>query len=391
MGNWLTRFPNTCIGVLWPAYMTYKALARAGNEAADIPVAEHSRWLRYWVMYGMMSIAEGPCDVFLSIVPGYAMAKLALLYWMAHPQTKGSEWMYENVASDVLQRNEMQIDAFALQVRAQFTKLFNAAFKRGMAHGAELARRAPAVGMDIVAVLSPAHGGSGVRRRRRTPHTCAPRRLAPVRELALPAPQSEPRVLRRYGDEDSELASDSEVSDMASIVQELDDTLDSALVEFGTRGEEEQEGVDHDEQTQERDIGIAEAHDLLSDDGMDDERERWSPSSNGRHQRQRQRTQVSELLTAGLNLSISDEESPSPSQHDHQENSSGISEAADDASYTADESMQCEGAVVAELSTRDPGNVGAGFYAAADAHSRTPKAKSILRRQPLVTQPQNTV
>ena len=117
MGNWLTRFPNTCIGVLWPAYMTYKALARAGNEAADIAVAEHSRWLRYWVLYGMMSIAEGPCDVFLSIVPGYTMAKLALLYWMAHPQTKGSEWMYENVASDMLQRNEMQIDAFALQVR----------------------------------------------------------------------------------------------------------------------------------------------------------------------------------------------------------------------------------------------------------------------------------
>ena len=62
---------------------------------------------------------------------------------------------------------------------------------------------------------------------------------------------------------------------MASIVQELDDTLDSALVEFGARGEKEQEEVDHDEQRQERDIDIAETHDLLSDDGTDNERELW--------------------------------------------------------------------------------------------------------------------
>ena len=386
MGNWLTRFPNTCIGVLWPAYMTYKSLAgRESGPTGAAAVAEHSRWLRYWVMYGMMSVAEGPCDVFLNIVPGYAMAKLALLYWMAHPQTKGSEWMYDNVARDVLKRNEAQVDAFAVQVRAQLTALFNAAFKRGIAHGAELARRAPAVGMDIVAVLSPARGGACARRRRRAPHTCAPRRLASVRELALPAPQSEPRALRKHADADSESLSDSEESDMASIVQELDDTLDSALAEFGAAGDGNQEEGDHEAELQER---IPETDDLLSDDDVGNGSARWSPYSNGCRPRQRQRTQVSELLTGGLSLSISDEDDGlSTSQHEDHDNSQQFVEIADDTGCASGDSMQDESAAV-ELSRNDPQDGGICM----GEQSCTPKAKLVSRRQPLVDRtPQNSV
>uniref|UniRef100_A0A3B3DI79 Receptor expression-enhancing protein n=1 Tax=Oryzias melastigma TaxID=30732 RepID=A0A3B3DI79_ORYME len=92
------------IGFLYPAYISIKAIESATKE-------DDTKWLTYWVVYGVFSVAEFFADIFLSWFPFYYIGKCAFLVWcMAPTPSNGSVQIYHRVIRPFFLKNENRID-----------------------------------------------------------------------------------------------------------------------------------------------------------------------------------------------------------------------------------------------------------------------------------------
>ncbi|KAI9527560.1 Receptor expression-enhancing protein 5 [Dissostichus eleginoides] len=92
------------IGFLYPAYISIKAIESATKD-------DDTKWLTYWVVYGLFSVAEFFADIFLSWFPFYYIGKCAFLVWcMAPTSSNGSILIYTRIIRPVFLRNEGKID-----------------------------------------------------------------------------------------------------------------------------------------------------------------------------------------------------------------------------------------------------------------------------------------
>merc|ERR1712070_1226549 len=76
------------VAVVYPAYASFKSL-EAKSESED------RAWLTYWVVYSCFSLIEGFLEYMLFWVPFYYPMKLAFLFFLFLPQTKGAMKLYE--------------------------------------------------------------------------------------------------------------------------------------------------------------------------------------------------------------------------------------------------------------------------------------------------------
>ncbi|KAM7393404.1 hypothetical protein PAMA_008184 [Pampus argenteus] len=92
------------IGFVYPAYISIKAIESATKE-------DDTKWLTYWVVYGVFSVAEFFADIFLSWFPFYYIGKCAFLVWcMAPTPSNGSVLIYNRIIRPFFLKNEGQID-----------------------------------------------------------------------------------------------------------------------------------------------------------------------------------------------------------------------------------------------------------------------------------------
>ncbi|RVE65389.1 hypothetical protein OJAV_G00115920, partial [Oryzias javanicus] len=92
------------IGFLYPAYISIKAIESATKE-------DDTKWLTYWVVYGVFSVAEFFADIFLSWFPFYYIGKCAFLVWcMAPTPSNGSVQIYHRIIRPFFLKNENRID-----------------------------------------------------------------------------------------------------------------------------------------------------------------------------------------------------------------------------------------------------------------------------------------
>uniref|UniRef100_A0AAQ4RGV1 Receptor expression-enhancing protein n=1 Tax=Gasterosteus aculeatus aculeatus TaxID=481459 RepID=A0AAQ4RGV1_GASAC len=92
------------IGFLYPAYISIKAIESATKD-------DDTKWLTYWVVYGLFSVAEFFADLFLSWFPFYYIGKCAFLVWcMAPMSSNGSIQIYTRIIRPFFLRNETRID-----------------------------------------------------------------------------------------------------------------------------------------------------------------------------------------------------------------------------------------------------------------------------------------
>uniref|UniRef100_A0A671Y1L7 Receptor expression-enhancing protein n=1 Tax=Sparus aurata TaxID=8175 RepID=A0A671Y1L7_SPAAU len=92
------------IGFLYPAYISIKAIESATKE-------DDTKWLTYWVVYGVFSVAEFFADIFLSWFPFYYIGKCAFLVWcMAPTPSNGSVKIYNCIIRPFFLKNEAKID-----------------------------------------------------------------------------------------------------------------------------------------------------------------------------------------------------------------------------------------------------------------------------------------
>uniref|UniRef100_A0A672PXB7 Receptor expression-enhancing protein n=1 Tax=Sinocyclocheilus grahami TaxID=75366 RepID=A0A672PXB7_SINGR len=72
---------------------------------------DDTKWLTYWVVYGVFSVAEFFADIFLSWFPFYFLGKCAFLVWcMAPTPSNGSILLYTRIIRPFFLKNEAKID-----------------------------------------------------------------------------------------------------------------------------------------------------------------------------------------------------------------------------------------------------------------------------------------
>uniref|UniRef100_A0A672G4I9 Receptor expression-enhancing protein n=1 Tax=Salarias fasciatus TaxID=181472 RepID=A0A672G4I9_SALFA len=92
------------IGFVYPAYYSIKAIESADKE-------DDTKWLTYWVVYGVFGLAEFFSDLFLYWFPFYYAAKCAFLLWcMAPVSWNGSQVLYSRLVRPLFLRHEAAVD-----------------------------------------------------------------------------------------------------------------------------------------------------------------------------------------------------------------------------------------------------------------------------------------
>merc|ERR1712224_675098 len=94
------------VGFVYPAYASFKSL-----EAND--VNEDRLWLTWGVVYSCFCLIEGFLEYILFWVPFYYPIKLAFLFFLFLPQTKGAMKLYEQFLRPALKPYVTMIDGAA--------------------------------------------------------------------------------------------------------------------------------------------------------------------------------------------------------------------------------------------------------------------------------------
>ncbi|ETW10476.1 hypothetical protein H310_00771 [Aphanomyces invadans] len=111
MGSAISRPVVTTVGVLYPAYASFKALETPQTD-------DDKQWLTYWVVFSITSSAEELAEKVVSYLPGYYVCKCIFLIWMMLPKTRGAIWVYEKFILPLLVKYEPVIDAKLKELRA---------------------------------------------------------------------------------------------------------------------------------------------------------------------------------------------------------------------------------------------------------------------------------
>lgn len=92
------------IGFVYPAYYSVKAIESASKE-------DDTKWLTYWVVYGVFSLGEFFSDIFLYWFPFYYAFKCLFLLWCMAPMSwNGSQIIYNKVVRPIFLRHEATVD-----------------------------------------------------------------------------------------------------------------------------------------------------------------------------------------------------------------------------------------------------------------------------------------
>jgi receptor expression-enhancing protein 5/6 len=102
IGQGVNFFVNL-LGVVYPAYLSFKALESEGH-------ADDKQWLCYWVVFGAFTTTDTLTDSLLCWVPFYQPTKLLMLLFLAWPETRGAQLVYDRFLQPFLKKHEIKID-----------------------------------------------------------------------------------------------------------------------------------------------------------------------------------------------------------------------------------------------------------------------------------------
>ncbi|XP_067824498.1 receptor expression-enhancing protein 6-like [Heptranchias perlo] len=92
------------IGFVYPAYFSIKAIESTNKE-------DDTKWLTYWVVYGIFSVAEFFSDIFLYWFPFYYAGKCIFLLWCMAPVVwNGSQIIYNRIVRPLFLKHHATLD-----------------------------------------------------------------------------------------------------------------------------------------------------------------------------------------------------------------------------------------------------------------------------------------
>ncbi|XP_072312421.1 receptor expression-enhancing protein 3 [Eucyclogobius newberryi] len=111
MVSWLiSRSVVLLFGTLYPAYYSYKAVKTKN-------VKEYVRWMMYWIVFALYTVAETITDLTLAWFPLYYELKVAFVIWLLSPYTRGASLIYRKCLHPLLSSREREIDEYIVQAK----------------------------------------------------------------------------------------------------------------------------------------------------------------------------------------------------------------------------------------------------------------------------------
>ncbi|XP_051722822.1 receptor expression-enhancing protein 3a [Ctenopharyngodon idella] len=111
MVSWIiSRVIVLVFGTLYPAYYSFKAV-KSKN------VKEYVRWMMYWIVFALYTVVETITDLSLAWFPVYYELKMAFVFWLLSPYTRGASVLYRKFLHPMLASKERDIDEYIVQAR----------------------------------------------------------------------------------------------------------------------------------------------------------------------------------------------------------------------------------------------------------------------------------
>lgn len=115
IGSMISRLLTILIGVLYPAYGSYRALKLSRYD-------EIKQWLVYWVVFAAFTICESFADFIIAWIPLYREFKLLIVLWLVSPGTDGSSLLYGELIFPLLEQNEGKLLEMVANARNELYK-----------------------------------------------------------------------------------------------------------------------------------------------------------------------------------------------------------------------------------------------------------------------------
>nr|XP_004228566.1 putative HVA22-like protein g [Solanum lycopersicum]XP_010315457.1 putative HVA22-like protein g [Solanum lycopersicum]XP_010315465.1 putative HVA22-like protein g [Solanum lycopersicum]XP_019069379.1 putative HVA22-like protein g [Solanum lycopersicum] len=114
LGELITSSLVLVLGYAYPAFECYKTV-----ENSRVEIEELRFWCQYWIIVALLRIFESFGDVFMTWLPMYSEAKLALIIYLWYPKTKGTRYIYDTLLKPYVSRHEPDIDRGFLEFRTR--------------------------------------------------------------------------------------------------------------------------------------------------------------------------------------------------------------------------------------------------------------------------------
>ncbi|XP_061764693.1 receptor expression-enhancing protein 3 [Nerophis ophidion] len=144
MVSWLiARSVVLVFGTLYPAYYSYKAVKTKN-------VKEYVRWMMYWIVFALYTVAETITDLTLAWFPLYYELKVAFVVWLLSPYTRGASLIYRKCLHPMLSSREREIDEYIVQAKEKSYETMVNFGKQGLSIAATAAVTAAVKGQGAI-------------------------------------------------------------------------------------------------------------------------------------------------------------------------------------------------------------------------------------------------
>lgn len=114
LGDFLTRLLLLVFGYAYPAFECFKVV-----EKNKVDIDQLRFWCQYWILVAIISVGERVADIFISWLPMYGEAKLALFIYLWYPKTKGTSYIYGTFVRPLISQHEPEIDRKIMEWRTR--------------------------------------------------------------------------------------------------------------------------------------------------------------------------------------------------------------------------------------------------------------------------------
>ncbi|KAL2078428.1 hypothetical protein ACEWY4_026113 [Coilia grayii] len=144
MVSWIiARGVVLVFGTLFPAYNSYKAVKTKN-------VREYVRWMMYWIVFALYTVAETIADLTVSWFPLYYELKIAFVIWLLSPYTRGASLIYRKILHPLLSSREREIDDYIVQAKERSYETMVNFGKQGLSIAATAAVSAAVKGQGAI-------------------------------------------------------------------------------------------------------------------------------------------------------------------------------------------------------------------------------------------------
>ncbi|CAG9857353.1 unnamed protein product [Phyllotreta striolata] len=107
------------VGFLYPAYISIKAIESKEKD-------DDTKWLTYWVVFSVFSVAEYFADFIVRWFPLYWLVKAIFLVWLMSPgEWNGSIVLYRRIIKPYFLRHQKDIDVSFNKMKDSAHKIFD--------------------------------------------------------------------------------------------------------------------------------------------------------------------------------------------------------------------------------------------------------------------------